>query len=65
MNALASVRGSPGRLIFSISAEHVQALLRMTGLSVNQTRWMLAICLGTVCCARVGELAGLQICNLA
>ena len=65
VKALASVRGSPGRLIFPISAGHVQALLRMTGLTVNQTRWMLAICLGTVCCARVGELAGLQICNLA
>ena len=36
VKALASVRGSPGRLIFPTSAEHVQALLRMTGLSVNQ-----------------------------
>ena len=62
VKALASVRGSPGRLIFPISAEHVQELLRMTGLSVNQTRWMLVICLGTVL-PRVGELAGLQICN--
>ena len=26
---------------------------------------VLAICLGTVCCSRVGELAGLQICNMA
>ena len=36
VKALALVRGSPGRLIFPISAQHVQALLRMTGLSVNQ-----------------------------
>ena len=57
VKALASGRGSPGRLIFPISAEHVQELLRMTGQSVNQTRRMLAIRLETVLRAsvRAGE----------
>ena len=63
VKALASVRGSPGRLIFPISAEHVQELLRMTGQSVNQTRRMLAICLKTVLRAsmQAGEPSDLQL----
>ena len=63
VKAQASGRGSPGRLIFPISAEHVQELLRMTGQSVNQTRRMLAICLETVLRAsvRAGEPSDLQL----
>lgn len=65
IKALGSIKGAPGKLIFPMGPHQVQALLRMTGLTVLETRNVLAVCLGTVCCGRAGEVASLQACSIA
>ena len=65
IKALGSIKGAPGKLIFPLGPHQIQALLRMTGLTTLQTRNVLAVSMGTVCCGRAGEVAAIQTCSLA
>jgi hypothetical protein len=61
--AVAAVKGTPSKLIFSIGLHHLKRLLELVGLTVCQERDVLACILGTVVCLRVVEVAFLQICD--
>ncbi len=60
--AVASVKGMPSRLIFTIGVHHVKQMLELTALSPAQTRNLLMCVLGTVMCMRVNAVDQLQIC---
>ena len=64
LKALSSLRGQPTKLLFPLGRRHVQALLRLVGLTWFQRRNVLLTLTGTVMCARVSEPAGLRICNV-
>jgi len=62
--AVASVKGTPSRLIFPVGVHHVQKMLDLIGLTITQRRDMLMCALGTVMCMRVNEVDQLQICDV-
>jgi len=62
--AVASVKGTPSRLIFPVGVHHVQNMLDLIGLTITQRRDMLMCALGTVMCMRVNEVDQLQICDV-
>ena len=62
--AVGSVRGEPSRPIFPVGVHHVQQLMELAGLSLAQHRDLLICVLGTTACLRVGEVFGLQLCDL-
>jgi hypothetical protein len=64
LKALSSLRGQPTKLLFPLGRRHVQALLRLAGLTWFQKRNVLLTLTGTVMCSRVSEPAGLRICNV-
>jgi len=62
--AVASIKGTPGRLQFPIGSHHVQRFLNLVGLSKLELRSVLVTVLGTVGCCRVENVANLQMCDL-
>ncbi len=63
--AVASAKGMPSRLLFSIGVHHwhVNQLLELSDLTLTQTRNLMMTIVGTVMCMRVNELQ-LQICDV-
>ena len=62
--AVASIKGTPGRLQFPVGAHHVRQLLSLVGLSRLELRSILVTVLGTAGCCRVEEVGNMQICDL-
>ena len=62
--AVASIKGTPGRLQFPIGAHHLRRFLSLVGLSRLELRSVLSTSLGTVGCCRVEEVANMQVCDL-
>jgi hypothetical protein len=62
--AVASVKGTPSRLIFPVGVHHVQKMLDLVGLTTSQRRDMLMCALETVMCMSVNEIDQLQICDV-
>jgi hypothetical protein len=62
--AVAAVKGTPSRIMFSIGVHHVKRLLELVGLTECQERDVLVTVLGTVVCMRVAELSFLQVCDI-
>ena len=62
--AVASIRGTPGRLQFPIGTHHLRRFLTLVGLSRLELRSVLVTTLGTVGCCHVEEVSNLQLCDL-
>jgi hypothetical protein len=61
--AVASIKGTPSRLIFPIGVHHIQQMLQLGEQTLADTRDTNLTILGTVMCMRVNELDQRQICN--
>ena len=64
LKALASIQGAPTRLVFPIGVHHVQAMLRLIGLTPKERRNVILVVSGTVMCARVSEPTRVQTCDV-
>lgn len=64
LKALSSIRGSPTKLVFPIGVHHMQAMLRLIGLSPVQRRNVVLVACGTVMCARPCEVPSVQTCDV-
>ena len=61
--AVASIKATPGRLQLPIGTHHLQALLRLRGLTKVEKRAVLVTVTGTVAASRPGEVANMQMCD--
>lgn len=61
---LASLVGRPTALLFPVHRLIIAALLRARPCLLRDQRDRLMVCLATICCLRVAELAALQVCDL-
>jgi hypothetical protein len=64
MKAISSVSGTPSRLRFPIGSHHLWKMMRMGYPSPMERQVILIVCIGTVCCSRVVEVANMQMCDL-
>ena len=64
LKALSSIRGSPTKLVFPIGVHHMQAMLRLIGLSPVQRGNVVLVACGTVMCARPCEVPSVQTCDV-
>ena len=64
VRCLASLVGRPTALLFPVHRLIVAALLRARPCLLRDQRDRLMVCLATICCLRVAELAALQVCDL-
>ncbi len=62
--AVAVVKKTLSRIMFTIGVHHVKRLLELVGLTECQERDVLVTVLGTVVCMRVVELYFLQVCDI-
>jgi len=62
--AVASIKGTPGSILFLIGTHHLKALFEKVGLTRAEERAVLVLGTGTTGCFRAVEVSNKQICNL-
>ena len=62
--AVASIKGTLSRLLFTVGVLHVYQIIRLEDQSLAQMHNTMLTVLGTVMCMRVNEMDQLQICEV-
>ena len=62
--AIASIKGTPSRLLFPVGVHHVYKMIQLEDQSLAEMRNTMLTVLGTVMCMRVNEIDQLQICDV-
>jgi hypothetical protein len=62
--AVASIKGTPGSILFPIGTHHLKALFEKVGLSRTEERSVLVLGTGTTGCSRPVEVSNMQVCDL-
>lgn len=62
--AIASVTGATSRIRFPVGTHQLLQMMALQGTSALERRAIMIVCIGTVCCSRVDELAQMQMCDL-
>ena len=61
--AIASLKGTPKRLFFPVTKEHLRKMLHLRNLTAAQERAVIITSTGTQLCCRVSEIRNFQVCD--
>ncbi len=61
--AIVSLKGTPKRLFFPVTKEHLRKMMRLQNLTAAQERAMIITSTGTQLCCRVSEVRNFQVCD--